>query len=86
MDNIEKLQVLTGEKDGVILTVLLEDAEQFVLSYTNRTRMIPQLDNTVRELALIAYNRLGTEGESSRSASGESYSFCLLYTSDAADE
>ena len=70
MDNIEKLQVLTGEKDGVILTVLLEDAEQFVLSYTNRT-----LDNTVRELALIAYNRLGTEGESSRSASGESYSF-----------
>lgn len=75
MDNIEKLQVLTGEKDGVILTVLLEDAEQFVLSYTNRTRMIPQLDKTVRELALIAYNRLGTEGESSRNAAGESYSF-----------
>lgn len=36
MDNFEKLKVLTGEKDGVLLQILLDDAEQFVLSYTQR--------------------------------------------------
>ena len=29
----------------------------------------------MRDLALIAYNRRGTEGEKSRSEGGESYSF-----------
>ncbi len=75
MDNFEKLKVLTGEKDGVLLQILLDDAEQFVLSYTQRSRMIPALEKTVCDLAVIAYNRMGTEGEASRSAAGESYSF-----------
>lgn len=75
MDNFEKLKVLTGEKDGVLLQILLDDAEQFVLSYTQRNRMIPALEKIVSDLAVIAYNRMGTEGEASRSAAGESYSF-----------
>lgn len=75
MDNFEKLKVLTGEKDGVLLQILLDDAEQFVLSYTHRNRMIPALEKTVSDLAVIAYNRMGTEGEASRSAAGESHSF-----------
>ena len=75
MDNFEKLKVLTGEKEGVLLQILLDDAEQFVLSYTQRNRMIPALEKTVNDLAVIAYNRMGTEGEASRSAAGESYSF-----------
>lgn len=75
MDNFEKLKVLTGEKDGVLLQILLDDAEQFVLFYTQRSRMIPALEKTVCDLAVIAYNRMGTEGEASRSAAGESYSF-----------
>ena len=38
--------------------------------------MIPDgLIKTVGDLALVAYNRLGTEGESGRSEAGESYSF-----------
>ena len=72
---IYKLQILTGESDEELLSFLLEDAEQFVLSYTNRTRIIPGLEKTVRDLAAIALNRRGTEGEASRSESGESYSF-----------
>lgn len=72
---IYKLQILTGESDEELLSFLLEDAEQFVLSYTNRTRIIPGLEKTVRDLAVIALNRRGTEGEASRSESGESYGF-----------
>ncbi len=75
MDNLEKLKIMTGESDENLLSLLLEDASAFVLSYTNRSKMIPQLERPVRDLAVIAYNRMGTEGESGRSEGGESYSF-----------
>lgn len=75
MDDIDKLKKLTGESDEDLLSLLLEDAKDFVLSYTNRTEIVPGLQKTVRDLAVIALNRMGTEGESSRSEGGESYSF-----------
>lgn len=67
--------MLTGESDEVLLSLLLSDAEEFVMAYTNRTKMIPALRKPVRDLVVIAYNRRGTEGESGRSEGGESYSF-----------
>lgn len=75
MDDIEKLKKLTGESDSELLSLLLEDAKEFVLSYTNRTEIVTGLQKTVRDLAVIALNRMGTEGESGRSEGGESYSF-----------
>lgn len=75
MTEIEKLKKLTGESDEELLFLLLEDAEAFVLSYTNRTKLVSGLDKAVRDLAVIALNRMGTEGESGRSGAGETYSF-----------
>lgn len=75
MTDIEKLKKLTGESDEELLFLLLEEAEAFVLSYTNRTKLVSGLDKAVRDLAVIALNRMGTEGESSRSGAGESYNF-----------
>lgn len=75
MDALEAVRLLTGEKDNELLQLVLEDAQAWVLAYTGRTRMIPQLEKPVRDLAVIAINRMGTEGEDSRSAAGESYSF-----------
>lgn len=72
---MEKLQKLTGESDVELLFLLLEDAEEFVLSYTNRTKIVGGLQKAVRNLAVIALNRMGTEGETGRSEAGESYSF-----------
>lgn len=74
-DNLEKLKILTGEGDDKLLSLLLSDAEEYVLAYTCRTHLIPQLEKPVRDLALIAYNRMGTEGETGRSEGGGSYSF-----------
>ena len=74
-DNIEKLAKLTGESDEELLTLLLEEAEAFVLAYTNRTRIVTGLEKAARDLAVIALNRMGTEGETGRSEGGESYSF-----------
>ncbi|MEF2851324.1 MAG: phage head-tail connector protein [Lachnospiraceae bacterium] len=75
MTELEKLKKLTGEKDDELLQVLLEDATAWVLAYTNRTRLVSGLDKTVRDLAVIALNRIGTEGEAARTGSGESYTF-----------
>lgn len=75
MTDVEKLKILTGEKDEDLLELLLEEAKAFVLSYTNRTVIIPGLEKTVRDMAIVAFNRMGTEGETGRSEAGESYSF-----------
>lgn len=75
MTEIEKLEVLTGEKDTELLILLLEEAKEYVLTYTNRTTLPTALEKTVRDLAVIALNRLGTEGETARSEAGESYTF-----------
>lgn len=75
MTDIEKLKKLTGESDEELLSLLLEEAETFVLAYTNRTQIVSGLQKSVRDLAVIALNRMGTEGETSRSEGGESYSF-----------
>lgn len=75
MTDIERLKKLTGESDEELLSLLLEDATQFVLSYTNRTKIVGSLEKAVRDLAIIALNRMGTEGETGRSEGGESYSF-----------
>ena len=75
MTEIEKLKKLTGESDEELLFLLLEEAEAFVLSYTNRTKLVSGLDKAVTDVAVIALNRMGTEGESGRSGAGETYSF-----------
>lgn len=75
MTELEKLKKLTGEKDDELLQILMEDATAWVLAYTNRTRLVSGLDKTVRDIAVIALNRMGTEGEAARTGSGESYTF-----------
>lgn len=75
MTEIEKLKKLTGESDDALLFLLLEEAEAFVLAYTNRTKLVSGLYKPVLDLAVISLNRMGTEGENSRSGAGEAYNF-----------
>ena len=70
MTDFERIKILTGERDEELVEVVLEDATDWVLAYTGRKKMIPELKKTVRDLAVIAINRMGTEGESSGSRTG----------------
>lgn len=78
MTNLEILKKYTGETDEVLLGALLDDAEGYIKGYTHRTTVPTELNKALRDIALIAYNRLGTEGESGRSEAGESYQFEAL--------
>lgn len=74
-NDLSILKKLTGESDEELLSLLLLMAEERLLNLTNRTKMIEQLKPAKRDWAVIAYNRLGMEGEGSRSQGGISTAF-----------
>lgn len=67
---LEKLKLLLGitggEKDA-LLVLLLEKAEGYTLNYCGIDARPAALDGVVLDLAVIYYNRMGIEGEQSRS-------------------
>ncbi len=78
MNDITMLKKITGEKDEELLSLLLTMAEEKVLSLANRTKMVYPLKPAVREWAVVAYNRLGMQGETSRSEGGISSAFAEI--------
>lgn len=75
MEDLQILKNMTGCQDETLLASLLQMAEEEILALTNRTVLIDRLKPAKRKWALIAYNRMGTEGEASRSEGGISASF-----------
>lgn len=73
--NNELLKQMTGESDDTLLSSILLRAERQILAKTNRTRLIGPLEDLCLELAIYKYNKMGSEGESSRSEGGVSVSY-----------
>lgn len=61
------------------LQLILDDAAQFILSYCSRQEVPKTLEPTQRMIALILYNREGTEGEQSHSEGSISRSYGADY-------
>lgn len=78
MSPLERFKLLTGitgdSQDGLI-TVLLSDAGDSVCDYIGRDEVPARLVSVQVQLAVMAYNKRGAEGESSRSEGGISQSF-----------
>lgn len=81
-DALMRLKTRLGEAaaaaDPALLDTLLDDAQETILGYTNRARMPTALVGVQVELALIAYNQTGVEGEASHSEGGVSRSWTAL--------
>lgn len=78
MTKLDKLLVLLGnpcECNEETAEVCLSMAEDAVLDYIGRSELPKGAESIVIKLAVIYYNRLGNEGESSRSEGGISQSF-----------
>ena len=75
MTQSEEIKKLTGESDEELLSILLKMSEDTILALTNRKSLPDSLKTTQTRLAVIAYNRLGTEGEVSRSEGGIASAF-----------
>lgn len=76
---IARLCRLTLRNDASdLFDQLIDDAESTALAFMHRSALPDALVTSVGDAALVAYNRLGTEGEARRSEGGESYSFIEL--------
>ena len=78
MTDLEMLKKITGESDEELLSLLLTMTEEKVLSLANRSKIIFPLKPAVRDWAVVAYNRLGMQGETSRSEGGISSAFAEI--------
>ena len=79
MTTVEKLLVLLGnpcECSEETAEVCLSMAEDAVLDYIGREDLPKSAESIVIKLAVIYYNRLGNEGETTRTEGGISQSFC----------
>ena len=78
MTPLERFKLIAGitddEQDGLI-TALLSDAGDSVCDYIGRDEVPARLVSVQVQLAVMAFNKRGAEGESSRSEGGISQSF-----------
>lgn len=66
---------LSDASQDNLLNQMLEDAQNEILDYCNREVLLPKMESLQRKLAIIYYNRQGTEGEASHSEGGMSVSY-----------
>lgn len=78
MTQLERFKLLTGEPDEALCELLLSDAADAVCDFIGRDSVPERLISVQVQLAVIAYNKRGAEGESSRSEGGISQSFDAL--------
>ena len=71
----EQFKKLTGETDEELVSSFLLKSQNTVLSKTNRSELIDDLNDYVLKLAIALYNRQGNEGLASYSEGGESESY-----------
>lgn len=72
---IQEFMDLTGEEGYDLASSFLLNAKRTVLSKTNRSELIDDLNDYVLKLAIVRYNKQGNEGLSSYNEGGESESY-----------
>lgn len=78
MTQLEKLKLRLGITDNTqddLLNLILEDSQNEILDFTHRSALLSTIEGLQRELAIIYYNRIGSEGESARSEGGISVTY-----------
>lgn len=78
MTALERFKTIAGVTDDTqdaLIAALLSDAADAVCDYIGRGEVPARLVSVQVQLAVIAYNKRGAEGESSRSEGGVSQSF-----------
>lgn len=75
MDNIKLLLGFTSTDKDTLITLLISIAEDEVKAYCNIDSIPTALTNTIAQIVVIKYNRIGAEGIASQNFSGASESF-----------
>ena len=73
-----RLPGVTGDGQDALLKALLADAESLIRALTWRESVPPALQSAQVRLAVVMYNRLGAEGEESRTEGDVTRRFSAL--------
>lgn len=79
LDDIKLLLGLTNDEKDEILELLIKLATNEIKDYTGQETLTPGLKNTLINMVLYKYNRLGTEGLDSESYSGVTFNYATDY-------
>lgn len=88
MDILDRVKLRMGISDDskdALLSEIIADVKEYVAEYCNRSGVddIPEtLNSAIVKMAIIDYNRLGTEGLTSEGYTGVSYSYEPNYPDD----
>ena len=74
MDKLKRQLGISGDQEDDLLADLLDGARDTVLDTIGRDNLPVRLESAVVALAAVAYNRRGTEGETSHNEGGVSAS------------
>ena len=69
-DFVKRLGTTPSASEDDVIDAILSSAEDEVLDLIGRDELPARLDSAVVELSVIAYNKRGEEGETSRSEGG----------------
>lgn len=72
MTPLDRLRARIPEAADALLEAYLEDAREYILNITGRTRVPAALEGAQVQLATIYYNRQGIEGEQAHTTGGVS--------------
>ena len=66
---------IADTSQDTLLESILEDVEADMLAFTNRSELLPSMSSLQIKIAIIEYNKQGSEGMSSDSQGGKSQSW-----------
>lgn len=72
---LEKLKILTNSSDETLLNILIDQCKEYAKDYCNLTEYDSCLDNVVCQMCVERFNKIYSEGVTTKSYSGiqESY-------------
>lgn len=75
LDKLKTLLYITNDAQDGVLKTLIENATDQVLLYTRRDKLPRALESTVVKMAVVAYARIGVEGEVSHTEGNVSQNY-----------
>jgi len=78
LERLKSMIPVRGNARDELLEELLGQAEEFILTYTNRAELTENMHAGLVRLALLYYNRMGIEGEGAHAEGGVSRSVDAL--------
>lgn len=80
LDDVKLLLGRTDTAKDSLITLLINQVNDEVKAYCNITEIPDGLNNTITQIVVTRYNRLGTEGLASQNFNGASESYTDSYS------